>query len=423
LRGLENSGKREGELCHTTRDGRRITVESRMQLVRESRRSFVIEANRDISERQAAERELARTQKRFETAFTLNPIGNLLFRLTDDVVVEANAAYAAMSGCSRSELIGKTLAEHDPLVDPGALIEVRRRVEQGLALADLEVQFRRIDGSIGSGLLHCALLEGAPEPHALVILQDITTRQRTEDELRLANIDLQQFAFIAAHDLQEPARNISTTLGLFLRRYRGALDADGAGLVQEGIDAAKRMHQMIRDVLAFARTATMKSQDAPLADGKGLETALKNLKGQIDDTGASITADVLPSVAVQPSHLAQIFQNLIGNAIKYRREGVSPQIHIRAGFDAPNWTFSIADNGIGFDPAFAEQIFGVFRRLHQSQEYQGNGIGLAICERIVRYYGGSIWATAAPDEGATFYFALPAASNAQASIKIKGTSV
>jgi PAS domain S-box-containing protein len=415
---LERTRKWEGELFHTTRDGRRISVDSRMKLVAggSGQGRFVVEANRDITARKAAQLELAQTQQRFRTTFQLSPLGKIVVRLSDDRIVEVNDAYAKIMGCPVGEIVGRTLTGEDPLVDPEALREVRRRLEQGSAVMEVEVQFRRKNGSIGSGVLYAETLEGAPDHHTLIVLQDVTTRQRAEDELRLANLDLQQFAFVAAHDLQEPARNVSTALGLFSRSHQSVLDPQGAELIQESIEAAKRMHRMIRDLLAFTRTGATGDPaspaeargDGPVDGNDTLRQVLENVRRHAAESGAEITSSRLPVLPVQSTHFLQLLQNLIGNAIKYRAESVPPRIHIDARLEGALWTFSVADNGIGFDAEFAQQIFGVFKRLHQTAEYPGNGIGLAICERIVRFYGGRIWAASAPGQGSTFYFSLPA---------------
>jgi light-regulated signal transduction histidine kinase (bacteriophytochrome) len=327
-----------------------------------------------------------------------------------------NDAYAKLIGCDAGDIVGRTLTQHNPLLDPVALPEIRNQVAQGTAVRDVEVQFRRTSGVIGSAVLYGELLGGDPDPHALIVLNDITVRQRAEDELRLANQDLQQFAFVAAHDLQEPARNVSTALGLFKRNYRTALDAEGAELIQESIESAKRMHRMIRDLLEFAKTGTaVASPDQMRTDGnETLRLVLENLKLHTAESGAEITVSALPMLGVQPTHFLQLLQNLVGNALKYHADGVVPRIHIEARRESSGWVFSVADNGIGFDAEFAQQIFGVFKRLHQTTDYAGTGIGLAICERIVRYYGGRIWAESNLGRGSTFYFSLPASITAPA---------
>jgi light-regulated signal transduction histidine kinase (bacteriophytochrome) len=184
------------------------------------------------------------------------------------------------------------------------------------------------------------------------------------------------------------------------------------------------MNQMIRDLLAF----THAESDPLLSEAKvdaneTVRHALKHLQILIEESGAEIITGNLPVIKIQPTHLLQLFQNLIGNALKYRAKDVPPRIRVEAALDGRIWTFSVADNGIGFDSAFKEQVFGVFKRLHSNEEYSGNGIGLAICERIVRLYGGRIRAESAPGQGSTFYFSLPVVEAMEAPTKVMQTSV
>ncbi|HTB10704.1 MAG TPA: ATP-binding protein [Bryobacteraceae bacterium] len=422
---LEKNGVWEGELSQSTRDLRRLTVKSRMLLVHQPGLSFVVEANQDVTDTRAAELGLARSQQRFETAFRLSPLGKLVVRLEDDRIIEVNDSYSKLIGAERSEIAGKTLSEHNPLLDGQVLFEVRNRLGSGHAVTGVDVRFQRKNGQIGTGVLYAEELQGAPDRHALLVLHDVTTRQRAEDKLRLANHDLQQFAYAAAHDLQEPTRNIATVLGLLNRTYGGTLDAEGLQLIEESIEAAKRMGQMIRDLLAFTRADPEASLPDSRADANEiLNQATGHLKTLIDESGAEIIASDLPILQVQPTHLLQLLQNLIGNALKYRSPETRPLIRITAHPDGLAWKFSVADNGIGFDPVFVDQIFGVFKRLNHSPEFSGNGIGLAICERIVRLYGGKIWAESEPGRGSTFFFTLPAVEiGAQDPYKAMQTSV
>ncbi len=239
-------------------------------------------------------------------------------------------------------------------------------------------------------------------------LQDITSRKHAEEALVRANQDLEQFAYAAAHDLQEPLRNVATTMGLLKRSKQKELDEQSLSLIEESIESAKRMHSMVRDLLTFTRVTDLRGKLKEQADsGKALQQALSDLRNIIEETGAKIISDSLPPVSMHQTHLSQLFTNLLGNAIKYRKPGVRPRIEVAAVRKTPVWQFMIADNGIGFDPVHAEHIFGVFKRLHHQYEYPGTGIGLAICSRIVSLYGGRIWAEGQPDEGATFFFTVP----------------
>ena len=241
------------------------------------------------------------------------------------------------------------------------------------------------------------------------VVKDVTKRIRSEEELLQANLDLQQFAYAAAHDLQEPLRNISLSLGLLKLRHAVGLDESGMRLVETSIEGAKRIHGMITDLLAFTRVTTGAFAEnlAPVDANRVLQSVVSNLQLAIVESGAEIKATTLPLLAVYETHLLQLFQNIIGNAIKYRRKDHSPFIELSAERRLGDWLFSVKDNGIGFDEVHKDRIFGVFKRLHHRHEYPGTGIGLAICSRIVASYGGRIWAQGEVNQGATIFFTLP----------------
>lgn len=272
-------------------------------------------------------------------------------------------------------------------------------------------------------------VEALPSPGRLQA--EISQRQRAEKELRemneklerrvaertaalrRSNEQLEQFAYAAAHDLQEPLRNISNSLGLVRRLHAGQLNTDAVRWIDFSVEGAQRMHDMVKDLLTYSRAVDgLGSPENPVSAHQAVQTALANLTIMIATAGASIDVGPLPSVFVLETHLVQIFQNLVANSVKYRQKDIRPEIRISASRTGPEWQFSVADNGIGFDPQYSDKIFGVFRRLHQRNEYQGNGIGLAICARIVSHYGGRIWAESAAGQGASFHFTLPAREEA-----------
>jgi len=233
--------------------------------------------------------------------------------------------------------------------------------------------------------------------------------KRSNEELRRANQDLETFAYSASHDLQEPLRTVALSAQLLERRYTGQLQGDGEQFLKTIVQGAKRMENLIRDILAYA-TATKYAEGPPpqVDSGKVLGTVLESLKGLIEQAHATITSGDLPVVSMHENRLAQLFQNLISNGLKYRGKE-APLVHISA-IERDGWSvFSVVDNGIGMDPKFSELIFGLFKRLHSRSEYPGSGIGLAICQRIVEQYGGRIWLEhSVPGEGSTFCFTFPA---------------
>ena len=249
--------------------------------------------------------------------------------------------------------------------------------------------------------------------HKALLLQQIEQSNRELQqgtvELVEANIRLEQFAYIASHDLQEPLRMVASYLQLLEKRYRDRLDADAQEFIGYAVDGAIRMKRMIDDLLAYARAAT-RGQAMEIVDCEHLLThALSNLAIAIEDNNALITHDPLPTVMADTTQLLGVFQNLIGNAIKFHADK-QPQVHISAERQGSMWVFSVRDNGIGIAPEHVERIFVVFSRLHTQAEYPGTGIGLAICKKVIERHEGRIWVESQPGEGATFFFSMPAMS-------------
>lgn len=236
---------------------------------------------------------------------------------------------------------------------------------------------------------------------------DIHDRREAEAALRRANAALEQFAYAAAHDLQEPVRNISLYSQLLAKRFTDRMDPQGAEFLRLNIQCANRMQDLIRDLLAYTRAVDDGNAGQDGCDGEQvLRDVLRNLEAAIESSGAEVTHDALPEVAVSGTHLMQLLQNLISNALKYRSTA-PPQVHISAQRAGSHWVFSVRDNGQGIPPEYHQRVFQVFKRLHR-HEVPGTGIGLAICERVVTHYGGNIWVESEPGHGATFRFTLPA---------------
>ncbi|PSR19072.1 histidine kinase [filamentous cyanobacterium CCP3] len=238
---------------------------------------------------------------------------------------------------------------------------------------------------------------------AQLLEQEVLQRQ----ELARSNDELQKFAYVASHDLQEPLRMVTSYLQLLERRYKGQLDADADDFIQFAVDGALRMRTLINDLLTYSRVGTQGRAFEPTSSTQAVERAIANLKVAIDESGATITYRGLPQVQADPTQLTQLFQNLIGNGIKFRSEA-SPHVDIEASQKEDVWLFSVQDNGIGIDPQYADQIFVIFQRLNNRITYPGTGIGLAICKKIVERHGGKIWVQSKPNQGSTFYFTIPA---------------
>jgi light-regulated signal transduction histidine kinase (bacteriophytochrome) len=236
---------------------------------------------------------------------------------------------------------------------------------------------------------------------------DIDEQKRSEDELRRANQDLEQFAYSASHDLQEPLRTVQLYGEILATRFADALPEKGReymGFVRAG---AARMETLVNDLLSYTQLARLESPAAQIDTNEEAAMAVGALAGTIEETGAKVIIEPLPPVNVHAAHLQQLFQNLIGNALKYRSKERGPVIRVSARRARDEWEFAVSDNGIGIDAQYKEKIFGLFKRLHTSDEYPGTGIGLAICQRIVERYHGRIWVESRLGEGSTFYFTLP----------------
>ena len=226
-------------------------------------------------------------------------------------------------------------------------------------------------------------------------------------ELRRSNQELEQFAYVASHDLQEPLRMVSSFLQLLTNRYANKLDGDAEEFIKFASGGALRMHAMINDLLAYARVDTSGGHFGLVECEEALRQAVANLRMAIAESGTSLTHGALPAIKGDRIQIVQVFQNLIGNAIKFHREGQSPEIRVECARGDREWTFSVRDNGIGIEPAYHERIFQVFQRLHGREEYSGTGIGLSLCKKIVERHRGRIWVDSTPGHGSTFHFTLP----------------
>jgi len=247
----------------------------------------------------------------------------------------------------------------------------------------------------------------------LILQQEISQRQYAEyallksnQELARSNTELEQFAYVASHDLQAPLATIASYAQLLEKRYKDQLDSQASKFIGNIVHGCTRMQTLIDDLLEYSRVGRSQRPFELVDCNHAIQQTIANLQGAIRDTEAVVTYNNLPAVMGDISQLVQLFQNLIGNAIKYRHDA-PPTVHITACKQEGNWLFSISDNGIGIAPQHQERIFQIFQRLHTQREYSGTGIGLAICQKIVERHGGSIWVESEPGQGSTFHFTLP----------------
>jgi light-regulated signal transduction histidine kinase (bacteriophytochrome) len=251
----------------------------------------------------------------------------------------------------------------------------------------------------------------------LSVSRDVTERRRAEralvaraEELERSNAELAQFAYVASHDLSEPLRMISSYLQLLRRRYHGRLDDDADAFIDFAVDGAARMRTLIEDLLAYSRAGRSERAPEPVDIGAVVTGVAETLRVRRPDAG--IAWEALPVVHGDPAQLDQLFQNLIGNGVKFVPEGTAPEVRVSAVREGGEWCFAVEDNGIGIEPRYAERVFGMFQRLHTRDEYPGTGIGLAIAKKVVERHGGRIWTEPREPRGTRFAFTLPAGTPA-----------
>ena len=368
-------------------------------------------ANQEITERKPAERELRESEARYRTLAENSPLA--IFANREDKVVFANSAAAKLFGASSpDQLIGKSALD---LFDPASRSLVRERIRVDSEEVPLvEVRIVRLDGTPVDVEATASPFLDQGVKAIQILLRDITERkaadealrERTEDLLR-SNTDLEKFAYIASHDLQEPLRMVTNYTQLLQRRYQGKLDSDADEFIAYAVEGAARMRTLINELLAYSRVGT---QGAPFAltplDGL-FDEVLQGLEVTLSDADAVVTRDPLPELWCDPTQIARVFQNLIVNAAKFHGTD-PPKIHVGARREGDEWVFSVKDNGIGIDPEYFDRIFVIFQRLQSRDQYEGTGMGLAIGKRIVERHGGRIWVESRPGAGSTFYFTLPA---------------
>ncbi|MEW6379907.1 MAG: CheR family methyltransferase [bacterium] len=331
-------------------------------------------------------------------------------------ILRINKTLLNLSGLSRAdEAVGKKCYE----TFPGPLCHTSDcpliKILHGEERVECDTEKKRQDGTMIPCIVTATPFR-KPDGEVLGIVEDfkdITERKKAEkelarraEELARSNADLQQFAYVASHDLQEPLRMVASYMQLLSRRYKGRLDSSADDFIAYAVDGAVRMQGLINDLLSYSRVGTHGKEFQPIDSTVVLNQAIANLQEAIAESGTIITFDPLPTLMADGPQLVHLFQNLISNAIKFHGQE-PPLIHITVEPRGKTWLFSISDNGIGIDPEYAERIFVIFQRLHNKAEYPGTGIGLAICKRIVERHGGRIWVKSEPGKGATFYFTLP----------------
>ena len=396
------------------KDGSEFPIEFSLSPLETRDGQVFLIALRDVTERKKAE-------TRFRALLESAPDAMVIVN-AQGLIELANFQTERLFGYTRTELVGHPV---DVLV-PQPLrathgmyregyFEAPKRREMGVGL---DLMALRKDGTQFPVEISLSPLEDSDGISVTAAIRDITERRAVAlqlaekvKELRHSNESLEQFAHIASHDLQEPLRMVASYTQLLSRRYKGRLDAEADEFIAYAVDGTQRMKHLIEDLLLYSRAGKGAPAMAEFHAEDALREALNNLHTAIEESGAEITSDTMPVLVAIRSQVVQILQNLIGNAIKYRG-GRAPKIRVsamRSGNDrsSQEWIFSVADNGIGIDSRYFDRIFQIFQRLHGREEYEGTGIGLAICKRILEQQGGRIWVESEPEKGSTFHFALP----------------
>jgi PAS domain S-box-containing protein len=410
-RSLDHGGVVGAELPQQRKDGATIDLRVYSAPLRDGEGDVqgAVGILTDVTERKLIIEALRESKERFQSAFIYAPIGMAIVRL-DGRILRVNPALCRMMGYSEAELLRMTWATLIHPDDRPAVAAHERATGPERQMRLLHKQGRVVQVLWNSSLVRNVV--GKPQ-YRIDQVVDITESKQAEERIRQyaadlekSNRDLQHFAYVASHDLQEPLRMIRGFLELLARRYEQKLDATAQEYIGYAVDGATRMQNLIRGLLAYSRVGTRGKSFAPVDSEMAFNQALLNLQVALRETGASVTHGSMPVVVADDTQLTQLFQNLIGNAVKFRSPE-SPQIHVSVGDKKDVWQFAVKDNGIGFNLQHAERIFQMFQRLHGPAKYPGTGIGLAICKRIIERHGGQIWAESEPEKGATFYFSIP----------------
>jgi PAS domain S-box-containing protein len=410
------------ELTARRKDGSEFPIEIMLSPLGSGEGILVTAAIRDISVRNAADAHLVQMEGRYRGLLEAAPDAMVVVNQQGEIVL-LNLQAEKQFGYRRDELLGQKLTNLIPEGFAERLIaDGLRSAEDALAQqigTGVELTALRKDGSWFPMELMLSPLESDSGTLVTVAIRNITLRNaatiqmlHTVEELKRSNEDLQQFAYVASHDLQEPLRMVASYVALIARRYKGKLDADADEFISFAVDGAKRMQSLIQDLLAFSRVGSKGVELVATSSEDALNRAIKNLRVAIADSGARVTHEPLPSVLADEIQLTQLFQNLLGNAIKYRR-AEAPGVHVAARQNgAKKWIFSVQDNGLGIEPQYFERIFGMFQRLHGREEFSGTGMGLAICKKIVERHGGDISVESTIGQGSTFRFPLAGSEKA-----------
>ena len=408
VKALTETGDFKVEVIQYHRNGQMFWAEGHTISVRDETGKVTgfVAINRDITDRKQAADKLRQSEENFVKAFSSNPAAIAITRLADGKFININPAYTRIMEYEPNEILGHTAAEMNIYVRAEERAQIVQQLREQGTIQNYELLVRTKSGETRSIVISMEPLLYNAEECILTVFIDISERQKMEAELRRSNDELEQFAYVASHDLQEPLRAVAGMVQLLGQRYQGKLDERADEYIGHAVEASTRMQKLINDLLDYSRVNRLGRSFESTAVERSLNNALANLQLAIQESQAQITHDPLPTLMADTLQLTQLLQNLIGNAIKFR--GARPlHIHLGAKKIEQAWQFSVSDNGIGIDPKYFERIFLVFQRLHTRREYPGTGIGLALCKKIIERHSGEIWVESQPGLGSTFYFTIP----------------
>lgn len=433
---LSRCGAWSGEHIAVCRNGALRVVQHSARLVTDQLGNpfCLVSSFLDVTERAEARQSLRASEARYRNIVDAVPVGIILTDARGAITFYSPQARVMFGVADDQAALG---VNYRDWVVPGQLpnLEAARGAEptgDPGATPPFELRLRRADGTEFWAEAAAVILdEDAPtgEAHhgSLIVVRDVSDRRQAEDalahyarDLERSNQELEQFAYVASHDLQEPLRMVASYVQLLAKDYGGQLNADADEYIAFAVDGAKRMQRLIDDLLAYSRVGTRGQAFQLVNCEEVLGEVLSSLRLAIEESGARITAGPLPTVCGDRGQIYQLLQNLLANAIKFHA-AAPPAIHISADLqpadrtqggspEGAHWLFAVRDNGIGIEPQYNKRIFVIFQRLHSRTHYSGTGIGLAICKKIVERHGGQIWVESAPGYGSTFYFTLPGAS-------------
>jgi PAS domain S-box-containing protein len=405
------------ESVHVRKDGPTMPVEVYARAIESGGRKLVLDVTRDITKRKSLEEELrvaslytrSLIEASLDPLVTINPEGK---------ITDVNETTVEVTGISREELIGTDFSDY--FTEPAKARHGYQIVFEKGIVVDYPLTIRHTSGELTDVLYNASVYkdEAGNVLGVFAAARDVTERKRAEKalkktlaDLERSNAELERFAYVASHDLQEPLRMVSSYAQLLEKRYKDKLDADAHDFIGYAVDGAKRMQNLINDLLTYSRVGTRSKPFEPTDCEEVFAAAIANLDVAIKENKAKVTHDPLPTVMADEGQLVQVFQNLISNGIKFHGKK-PPHVHISAQAHHNDWVFSVKDNGIGIDPQYFDRIFIIFQRLH-GEGYPGTGIGLAVAKKIVNRHDGRMWIESQHGKGSTFYFTIPAKGERQ----------